>query len=1202
MLMPCFRLATLLCLSFWSTLLLAEPLEKISLQLKWLHSFQFAGYYAAKEKGFYAEEKLDVSIEPRLPGINNIEQVLKDQSQYGVADTGLLEQRLTGKPVVVLASIFQHNPLVYLTLKSSGIVSPYELKGKRVMEDSYDNAPLLAMLYEAGISTNDFTHLANSFNPDDLINGKTDAMVSYLTDQVDYFKHKGIEINVIDPRNYGVDFLSDNLFTTEQEINRHPDRVRRFLRASLKGWDYALKHQDELIRIILDKYNPGNRISAEHLRFEAQETVKMILPEAIPIGHTDVKRFQRIADTYRQLGLISSLEHLDGFIYGQAKSGKLNFTKAEQAWLEAHPVIRVGVDRDFAPYEWIDAKGNYVGLSADYIALIEQRLGVKFEIVKNKSWAEILEMAQRSELEMLSNANKTPERERYLIFTEAYLNTPAIIISDNNNGFIGTLDHLAGKRITLEKGYFMQELLRHDHPEIQLISAENVRDALNMVSSNKVDAYIGDAASANYAIKREGMLNLSFSGDTHYKSWHRMAVTKANSELASLLDKALAGIPQSEKEAIQNRWMSLKYEAGIKTETALFYAVAALLLLAFIVSWNMRLRREISRRKQVEEEQRMAASVFASTQEGILITDAQRRIIDMNPAFNKITGYSRDDVLGKNPSLLKSGLHDAAFYEAMWQAINRQGYWRGEVWNRKKEGQIFAEWLTISAVADKQGKITHYIGTSSDITQLKEQERKLELIAHYDPLTGVPNRILLADRMHLAFAQTRRDNCLMAVGYLDLDGFKPVNDKLGHEAGDQLLIEIALRIRNALREGDTIARLGGDEFVFLLLGLEKVEDCETTLHRLLEVISQPVALRNQVVSVSASIGISIFPDDCKDAGGTTPWMGEVELRREQQSRAMQGAIAEDNTDPDTLLRHADQAMYQAKQEGKNCFHIYNLELDRQLHAHREALNRIEQALENEEFELFFQPKVDMQQGVVFGAEALIRWRHPERGLVMPVDFLPLLESHDLVTRLDAWVIDKALQHMDNWQNQGLQLRISVNITAKSLQTDDFVLQLYYAFERYPATEPAYFELEILETQALSDLTLTSQVIKDCQALGVQFALDDFGTGYSSLSYLKHLSVETLKIDQTFVRDMLEDEDDLAIVQGVIGLAESFRRQVIAEGVESIEHGIALLQMGCHHGQGYGIAKPMPASDLAAWVQQWQAPQEWKTGQSESAFD
>jgi len=1163
--MSLFRLATLLCLALCSSPLLAEltqPSEKVSLQLKWLHSFQFAGYYAAKEKGFYAEEKLDVTIRERIPGINNIEQVLKDQSQYGVADTGLLEQRLVGKPVVVLASIFQHSPLVYLTLKNSGIVSPYELRGKRVMEDSYDNAPLLAMLYETGISSDELTHLSNSFNPDDLINGKTDAMVSYLTDQIDYFKNKGVEINIIDPRNYGIDFLGDNLFTTEQEINRHPERVRRFLRASLKGWDYALKHQDELIRIILSQYNPGNRLSAEHLRFEAQETVKMILPETVPIGHTDTKRFQRIADTYRQLGLINSIDHLEGFIYLQEKYSKLDFTLEEQAWLQAHPVVRVGIDRDFAPYEWIDANGNYVGLSADYIALIEQRLGVKLDTVKDKSWAEILEMAQRGELDMIANANKTPERERYLFFTEAYLNTPAIIINDSNNGFIGTLDHLNGKQVTLERGYFMQELLMHDHPEIQLVPAENIHDALNLVSSGKVDAYIGDAASTHYAIKREGMLNLGFSGDTTYKSYHRMAATRLNPELASLLAKALADIPQAEKDAIQNRWMSLKYEPGVKTETVLLYAVAALSLLAFIVTWNMRLRRDISKRKQVQEEQRMAASVFASTQEGILITDAQRNIIDMNPAFGSITGYSRDEILGKKPSLLKSGLHDTSFYENMWRAINRQGYWRGEVWNRKKGGEIFAEWLTISAVADQQGKITHYIGTSSDITQLKEQERKLELMAHYDPLTGVPNRILLADRMHLAFAQTKRDHCLMAVGYLDLDGFKPVNDRLGHEAGDQLLIEVALRIKNALREGDTIARLGGDEFVFLLLGLEKVEDCETTLHRLLEVISEPVSLKNQAVSVSASIGISIFP--------------------------------EDNTDPDTLLRHADQAMYQAKQEGKNCFHIYNLELDRQLHSHREALNRIEQAFENEEFELFFQPKVDMQQGIVFGAEALIRWRHPERGLVMPGDFLPLLENHDIITRLDAWVIDKALQHMENWQSQGLQLQISVNVTARSLQTDDFILQLYYAFERHPSIKPAHFELEILETQALLDLSLTSQVIKDCQTLGVQFALDDFGTGYSSLSYLKHLPAETLKIDQTFVRNMLENEDDLAIVQGVIGLAESFRRQVIAEGVESIEHGSALLQMGCHHAQGYGIAKPMPASELADWVKEWRVPTEWKT--------
>ncbi len=1162
--MPLFRLLALWCLTFHLSPLLAEPsapTETVSLQLKWLHSFQFAGYYAAKEKGFYAEEQLDVTLRERTPGINNIEQVLNGESQYGVADTGLLEHRLTGKPVVVLASIFQHNPLVYFTLKKSGIVSPYELKGKRVMEDGYNNAPLRAMLYETGVATDEFIHLDDSFNPDDLINGKTDVQIGYLTDQVDYFKKKGVDINIIDPRSYGIDFLSDNLFTTEQEISQHPDRVQRFLRASLKGWDYALKHQEELIQLILNKYNADHRLSAEHLHFEAQETVKMIAPEAVPIGHSDIKRFQRIADTYQQLGLITSTERLDGFIYGQASSDTLHFTPAETAWLKAHPVIRVGIDRDFAPYEWIDSNGKYVGLSADYLAQVGQRLGVKLDILKTQSWAQTLEMAQRGELDMLVNANKTPEREHYLLFTEAYLQTPAIIISDNNSGFISTLERLAGKRVTVEKGYFMGELLKHDHPEIQLVPANNVHEALTLLSRNKADAYVGDAASANYTIKQEGMLNLSFSGNTPYKSSHRMAVIKANPELASLLDKVLGSMSATEKNAIQNRWMSLKHETGVKTETVLLYAAAALLLLSLIAFWNMRLRREISYRKKVEQDQRMAASVFASAQECILICDAQRAIIDTNPAFTRITGYSHNQALGQQPDeMLKSGLHDALFYKTIWNTVAEQGYWSGEVWSRKQGGELFAEWLTMAAVADKRGEITHYISTSSDITQLKEHERKLERIAHYDPLTGVPNRILLADRMHLAFAQTRRDHCLMAVGYLDLDGFKPVNDKFGHEAGDQLLIEIARRIQHTLREADTLARLGGDEFVFLLLGLERVEDCETTLHRLLEVISKPVMLKDQAISVSASIGISIFP--------------------------------EDNTDPDTLLRHADQAMYQAKQSGKNCFQIYDAKLDRQLHAHREALNRFEQALNNEEFELFFQPKVDMQQGVVFGAEALIRWRHPERGLVMPCEFLPLIENNEFAVKLDSWVIDKALQHIEAWQRSGLQIQISVNVSARSLQTEDFVLQLYYAFERHPAAKPAYFQLEILETEALSDLSLTSQVIKDCQALGVQFALDDFGTGYSSLSYLKHLPVETLKIDLSFVRDMLDDEDDLAIVQGVIGLAESFRREVIAEGVESIAHGIALLQMGCYQAQGYGIAKPMPASDFPVWIKQWQAPAEW----------
>ncbi len=570
---------------------------------------------------------------------------------------------------------------------------------------------------------------------------------------------------------------------------------------------------------------------------------------------------------------------------------------------------------------------------------------------------------------------------------------------------------------------------------------------------------------------------------------------------------------------------------------------------------------DITESKQAAESLHLAASVFANTQEGIVITDAQGSIIDANRAFTDITGYTHAEILGKNPKMFQSGRHDAEFYKAMWQTIDQQHYWRGEVWNRRKNGEIYTEWLTVSAVTNENDEIVGYIGTSSDISLLKQREQQLEQITHYDPLTGVPNRVLLADRMSLAIAQSKRNHCSMAVCYLDLDGFNTVNDQFGHEAGDLLLIEMTQRIKNTLREEDTLARLGGDEFVFLLQDLDRVEDCEHTLHRLLESISAPVILQNQAITLSASIGISIFP--------------------------------EDNSPPDTLIRHASQAMYQTKQTGKNAFHIYNVELDRQLHSHRIALNRIEQALENGEFELYFQPKVDMQKGVVFGAEALIRWQHLERGLVMPKEFLPLIENNEFANRLDDWVIDRALQHIEQWQTQGLALKISINVSARSLQSVDFVSKLSDAFERHPLANRQCFEMEILETEVLNDLEKTAHIIKSCQALGVQFALDDFGTGYSSLSYLRHLPIQTLKIDQSFVRDMLEDENDLAIVRSVIGLATSFKRQVIAEGVESLEHGIALMKMGCYQSQGYAIAKPMPAADFVLWLQNWEMPIEWQ---------
>jgi diguanylate cyclase (GGDEF)-like protein/PAS domain S-box-containing protein len=565
-------------------------------------------------------------------------------------------------------------------------------------------------------------------------------------------------------------------------------------------------------------------------------------------------------------------------------------------------------------------------------------------------------------------------------------------------------------------------------------------------------------------------------------------------------------------------------------------------------------------RKQAELKLHLAASVFAGTQEAILITDLEGNILEVNPAFTQLTGYTREEALGRNPRILKSGRHEAEFYAAIWQALLKNGVWSGEIWNRKKDGTLYPEWLTISTIHDELGQPSKYIGAFSDITLLKQQEQQLEYLAYFDPLTGIPNRTLLADRMSQAIAHTRRQECLFAVGYLDLDAFKQINDRFGHPVGDSLLIEISQRIVATLREGDTVARLGGDEFVVLLLGLEKTEECLATLSRLLARIAEPLVLHDQCLAISASIGVSLYPLD--------------------------------DADPDTLLRHADQAMYQAKQAGKNRIQIYDPIADSQIRTQQDMLGRIETALENREFILFYQPKVDLRSGQVIGVEALIRWLQPERGPIPPGEFLHLVESHPLGQALDFWVMEEALRQLTLWSTQGLDLSVSVNVTAQTLQAPEFAERLAGLLASYPAVQPDHYELEILETAALNDLAYIAQVMRDCQALGVRFALDDFGTGYSSLSYLRHLPAEIVKIDQSFIRDMLVDEEDLAIVRGVIGLTLAFRRRAIAEGVETVEHGIHLIRLGCDLAQGYGIAKPMPAELIPEWVKDWKAPDSW----------
>ncbi|UCV29839.1 EAL domain-containing protein [Ferribacterium limneticum] len=586
--------------------------------------------------------------------------------------------------------------------------------------------------------------------------------------------------------------------------------------------------------------------------------------------------------------------------------------------------------------------------------------------------------------------------------------------------------------------------------------------------------------------------------------------------------------------------------------------IAALLSLLLALGLMLRSNRILH---DSEASSRLSAGVFKHAEEGILITDAAGHIVRANDSVCSMTGYSHAELIGQTPRLFRSSRQSSDFYDELWKVLLSNGAWRGEIWNQRKDGTIYAQRTSISSIRDRDGMITHFIGLFYDITELKQSQDQLEKLAYYDALTGLPNRLLLADRLKQAIAQSNRRGDLLAVCYLDLDNFKPINDRWGHQAGDRLLVEVARRLTQCLRQHDTVSRLGGDEFVLLISELGSFAECEQALQRIGDALNVPFIIDSEQAGVTASFGVTIYPAD--------------------------------STDPDTLLRHADQAMYAAKQAGRHRFQLYHQQSDFSSSQHREHLSELRRGLENREFLLHYQPKADMRAGRIIGAEALLRWQHPDKGLLYPDSFLFMFEQTGLHLELGEYVIDAALTQMASWaRNEQLHLAISVNIDAQHLQRPDFACHLQDILQRHPTVSPQLLELEIVETAALQDLSQVSERISECRKLGVQFAIDDFGTGYSSLSYLKQLPMQTLKIDRSFVHDMLDDPDDLAIVDGVVGLASAFRRRVIAEGVETVAHGTLLLHLGCEWGQGYGISRPMPAADLPAWIKRWRAPPEW----------
>ncbi|MDI3272988.1 phosphodiesterase DibA [Pseudomonas sp. AL03] len=589
------------------------------------------------------------------------------------------------------------------------------------------------------------------------------------------------------------------------------------------------------------------------------------------------------------------------------------------------------------------------------------------------------------------------------------------------------------------------------------------------------------------------------------------------------------------------RWQLINGYAWVVFSAGLIFLARARLFRCLGIGAKLRERAED------RERLRQAAAVFDCTREGVLVTDCKGLIVHVNRAFMVITGYQREEVLGQRPSLFKSGHHPPAFYQAMFATLNSMGEWSGEIWNRRKSGEIYPQWQTIRIIHDDRQRVSHYVAVFSDISAIKNSEHELTHLAHYDPLTDLPNRLLFTDRAEqaLAAAQIHKRGCALLL--IDLDHFKMINDSLGHSIGDQLLKGVAERLKAMVVPGITLARLGGDEFAVLAENCLQMVHAAALAQRIIDGLKEPFQIDGHQLFVNISVGISLFPDDA--------------LSSEQ------------------LLRNSDSALFKAKSAGRNGYALYTEELTAHAQQRVETAFELRRALEQQELRVYYQPVHDLKTSRLIGVEALVRWEHPQRGLVSPAEFIPIAERTGLIAEIDAWVMRQACEQMCQWQQAGEVLSfVAVNVSSRLFARRELFQQVAKVLHE-TGLDPACLELEVTESAVMDDPEIALEQMHRLRELGVRLAIDDFGTGYSSLLRLKRLPVQKLKIDQGFVAGLPWDEDDAAIVRVIIALAQSMGMQVHAEGIEQVEQASFLLEHTCNLGQGYWFGRPVPAGQL-----------------------
>ena len=910
-----FKAAALLLVLCTSPL--AFALEKVTLQLKHTHQFQFAGYYAALEKGFYRDAGLDVRINEGKDGGEPERRVIDGTAEYGVGSSSILLARLAGKPLVVLGVVFQHSPYVLLVRQRGTSPSIQDIRGKHVMIGSLTDEltqadELIAYLKKEGIPVSSLVRVEHSYNVEDLVKGKVVAMSAYITNEPDYLDRMGFLYDVYSPRAAGIDFYGDNLFTSENEIKTHPDRVKAFRAASMRGWAYAMANQEEIADLILNRYTRRN--DRQHLLFEARQMMPLVQPVLVEIGYMNPDRWRHIADSYADLGMLPKGASFDGLLYSaDPRAG--NLTWLYRVLIAAAALLLAGA----AIHVWM--------------------------LARERRRAE--ETIRKSELRFRT------------MFEEAPM---GIALIDSRTGEFKDI----------------------------------------------------------------------------------------NSRYAEITGRSFEQIKRG-------HWTDITHPEDISKEVSQMAEMAS------------------------------GSSGFKTS----------KRLV-------------------------------------------------------RPDGTVVWIDMSIAKIETEAKAAPLHLCMIEDVTEKKKSEAMIWQQANFDTLTQLPNRRMFHDRLEHDIMKSRRDGQRIAILFIDLDHFKEVNDTLGHHQGDVLLVDAARRIRSCVRESDTVARLGGDEFTVILSELADVAAVDAIAQKILGVLQAPYALGEEQAFVSASIGITLYPDDARDI--------------------------------DDLLKHADQAMYAAKGAGRNRFSYFTPALQVAALNRMRLTNDLRSALKGDQFRVFFQPIVHLATGKIHKAEALIRWQHPQRGLVSPLEFIPLAESSGLILDIGEWVFKESARWVRRWRSEhDARFQVSVNQSPLEFQREGKGYEGWFEHLGQIGLEGQSVVVEITEGLLLDASSGVTDKLLALRDAGIQVALDDFGTGYSSLSYLKKFDIDYLKIDRSFTRNLAPDSSDMALSEAIIVMAHKLGLRVIAEGVETAEQRDLLRAAGCDYGQGYLFARPMPGHEFDAML-------------------